>query len=391
MQRLFRISFNQFIFSFTPILVWFVIGIIVDPKLVNVFSVTYPMQFVYLILLAMFGTGPNINETKDHKKGAAFSGFLMGAMIGGIIFLLVILNLDHYLSFMNVEYDSYKEFALFSLISLYVSLIFGMLMEKLYFTQKEKQANKFMVIFNLIYAVSLIGTSLLSNDKTLVVVVSLMCLTVFVFYTGIKTFSNFRFKLNVHFYKWFRYESYEIMADIMMFLIYLFGLSHSNSYGVEYMVAINFNALITDTQWDSFGEICTVAKIDISKNKFNYKNSLRNSYKLLAVLMFTSFLMLVVTLPFYQIDMSIFLVYLVVELCYFVVYPFIALKSSYLQIEYSPFKTTFNGLIGFVLRFLANFINTPFCLCIGEMACAIYELIAYGIMFRKIPKKQIEK
>ena len=181
MQRLFRISFNKFIFSFTPILVWFLIGIIIDPKLVNVFSITYPMQFVYLVLLAMFGTAANINETRDHKKGAAFSGFLVGSIIGGVIFLLVILNLDAYLSFMNVDYDSYREFALFSLISLYISLVFGMLMEKLYFAKKEKQANKFMVIFNIVYAVSLIGTSLLSKDKTLIVVVTLMCLMVFVF------------------------------------------------------------------------------------------------------------------------------------------------------------------------------------------------------------------
>ena len=143
MKRLLRIGFNNFIFSFTPILVWFLIGIILDPKLINVFSVTYPMQFIYQILLAMFGTASNINENKDNKKGAAFSGFLAGTVLGGGIFLLVILNLDSYISFMNVDYDSYKEFALFSMISFYLSLVFGMLMEKLYFSRKEKLANKY--------------------------------------------------------------------------------------------------------------------------------------------------------------------------------------------------------------------------------------------------------
>lgn len=389
MQRLLRIGFNKFIFSFTPIVVWFLIGIIIDPKLVNVFSVTYPMQFIYQIFLAMFGTAPNINETKDHKKGAAFSGFLAGTILGGAVFLLVILNLDSYIAFMNVDWDSYKEFALFSMIALYLALVFGMLMERLYFSQKEKLANRYMIIFNIVYTVTLISMSLLSKDKTLIVVVSLMCLTTYIFYTGMRTFKNFRVKLNFHFYKWFLYESYDIMTNILVFLIYLFGLSHTTSFGIKYMVATNFVALITDTQWDSFDAISTVAKIDIAKRKFNFKKSLLNSYKLLVVLGFSSLMMFLAMIQFYEVDMSIFLIILGVEILYFLVYPFIALKVCYLQIECSPFKTTLNKIVSLFVRFLATFLNTPFCLSIGMAFAVIYQLTAYGLMFRKIPKKKI--
>lgn len=387
MQRLLRIGFNKFIFSFTPILVWFLVGIIIDPRLVNVFSVTYPMQFIYQILLAMFGTAPNINENKDREKGAAFSGFLAGTLLGGIIFLLVALNLDSYISFMNVDYDSYKEFALFSIISFYLQLIFGILMEKLYFSRKEKLANKYMIGFNAIYTIVLIGMSLLSKDKTLIVTVSLMCLTAFIFYAGVKTFRNFRVKLNFRFYKWFRYESFDIATNILQFFVFLFGLSHTASYGIEYIAATNFGALITDTQWDSFDAISTLAKIDISKNKFNYKKSLLNSYKLLAILLFSSFVMFVATIRFYEINIGILMVILAAELYYFLVYPFIALKAHYLQIEYSPLKATSNKIISLLIRFAVSLSKTPFCLPIGAVSSATYQLVAYGFMFRKAPKK----
>ena len=41
----------------------------------------------------------------------------------------------------------------------------------------------------------------------------------------------------------------------LFFLIYLFGLSNALEFGEKYTVALNFVALITDTQWDSFDAI----------------------------------------------------------------------------------------------------------------------------------------
>ncbi len=59
------------------------------------------------------------------------------------------------------------------------------------------------------------------------------------------------------------------------------------------MLALNFVALITDTQWDSFEAIKTVAKIDISKEQFFYKDHKINAYKLLGILLTTVFIILV--------------------------------------------------------------------------------------------------
>src|SRR5574344_2695355 len=80
MNKLLKISFNKTIFSAVPIISWLLLGLIIDKNLVNIFSLTYPVQFVYLFLLSLFGTAPNINEKRDKDNGASLSGILLGTI-----------------------------------------------------------------------------------------------------------------------------------------------------------------------------------------------------------------------------------------------------------------------------------------------------------------------
>ena len=74
MKRLLRISFNNAIFSFIPVLSWMMLGIVLDKNLANVFTLTYPLQFIWSIMRGMFATGANINKEKDKKEDAVLSG-----------------------------------------------------------------------------------------------------------------------------------------------------------------------------------------------------------------------------------------------------------------------------------------------------------------------------
>lgn len=65
MNRLLRIGFDTFLTSVTPILGWFLLGILVDKNLINVFSLIYPMQFIISAIQSVFGTGANISAIKD--------------------------------------------------------------------------------------------------------------------------------------------------------------------------------------------------------------------------------------------------------------------------------------------------------------------------------------
>ena len=68
MKRLLRISFDTFITSVTPIISWFLLGILVDKNLINIFSLMYPIQFIIRSIQSVFGTGANVSAYKDNNK-----------------------------------------------------------------------------------------------------------------------------------------------------------------------------------------------------------------------------------------------------------------------------------------------------------------------------------
>lgn len=64
MKRLLKISFDSLFFSLMPIIQWFLLGLLVDKNLINVFSITYPLQFIYSFIRSIFGVAPNIQVLK---------------------------------------------------------------------------------------------------------------------------------------------------------------------------------------------------------------------------------------------------------------------------------------------------------------------------------------
>lgn len=382
MKRLLRISFNQAIFSFIPILSWMMLGLVLDKNLANVFTLTYPLQFIWQIFRSMFATGANISKEKDKKENAVLSGMTLGTIIGFIVFGFIAINIKNYIEFMNMDYNIYKEFALYSVIQLYIQLIFSFVMEKLYFEGKEKLANKYMLILNVLNFGVLMGTSLIIKDKTVIVATTLITIFIYTLFITIKQYKKFKFE--VHLLQYIKYESVSIARDIFFFLTYLFGFSNALEFGEEYTTALNFAALVTDTQWDSFGAVDTVAKIDISKGEFNYKEHKKNAYKLLGILLSTTFLMLIFSYRYYELNLAITLMYLSVEIVNFLLEPLYEIKTCYLQLaDKLEVTVTSNKIVASGIRVITSFLKTPFCTAIGQSLSMIEQFIVVNVIFYK--------
>ena len=197
MKRLLRISFNQAIFSFIPILSWIMLGLILDKNLANVFTLTYPLQFIWMIFRSVFATGANISKEKDKNENAVLSGMTLGIIIGFIVFIFIAINIKSYIEFMNMDYSIYKEFAIYSVIQLYIQLVFSFVMEKLYFEEKEKIANKYMLTLNILNFGVLIGLSLLIKNKAIIVAITLFVIFIYTLLITIKQYRKFKFKINL--------------------------------------------------------------------------------------------------------------------------------------------------------------------------------------------------
>lgn len=381
MKRLLRISFNSAIFSFIPILSWMLLGVLIDSNLSNVFSLTYPLQFIYAMLLSIFGVGANICSVKTKDSNHVLSGITSGIIVGFIIFGFIAINIDNYINFMNMDPNIYRVFGLYSVIQLYIDLVFALVLEKLYFEDKDKLANKYCVTLNALNLISLVLSSIIFKSQILVVIVTLSLIFFYVLFITIKQYKKFRFKFNISDY--FKYDSVAVVNNIFFFLIFLFGLSNSFQYGIEYAVALNFVAIITDTQWDALAAISTVSKIDISKGNFNYKEHKRNAYKLLLLLLSTTFILFLIFYRFYELDIRLFFIYLSFEIINFSIYPIYQLKTVFLQLEYSVVKVTINKICASGGRMFISLLKTPFCTGLGQVASSIYQFISLNIIFNR--------
>lgn len=379
MKRLLRISFDLSLLSFIPIISWFLLGIIVDKNLINIFTLTYPLQFIYYIIKSIFSTGANISKEKDKNKDAVMSGLILGTIVSIIIFTIILFNVDNYISFMNMDISTYKNFTIYSILQLFICLEFAMMQDKLYYEEKNKLANKHSLVFNLLNFILLIGTSLITKNQVIIIATTLIPLAIYTLYIYIKNSNKFKLKLNL--LKCIKYDSVELFNNIAFFLIFLFGLSNALEYGEMYATALTFIALITDTQWDTFDAIKEAATIDISKRKFNYIEHRNNAYKLSGILFGTSLIMFVLLYGFYDLDFKITMLYFSFEIVNFLIYPIYRIKTCYLQLEYSAFKITSNKIIASILRMFMSLLKTPFCTGIGQVCSSVYQLITVSIMF----------
>lgn len=386
MKRLLRVGFDTALLSFIPILSWFLLSIIVDKNLINVFTITYPIQFITCMFKSAFSVGSNISKEKDKDKYAVGNGIFLTIVLGFIVYGFIIINIDKYISFMNMNISIYRAFTIYSVIQFYIQLIYSSIIEKLYYEEKNKLANVYSFSFNILNFMVLILSALLFKNSTIIIFLTLTTILLFTIYLVIKEREKVNFKFNIK--KWIRYDSVNFFHHLCFLIIFLFGLSNATSYGEKYTLAISFVALITDTQWDVFDSINTVAKIDIAKKKFNYKESKKNAYKLLMLLLFSVFVMFIIFYHNYKLNFIITLILLGTEIFNYLIYPVYSLKTTYLNLEYSPEKITINKIVANIGRMLLTLLRTPYCTAIGQVASSFYQFVVLNIIYKKSKRKK---
>ena len=145
------------------------------------------------------------------------SGLVVGTLIAIIIFTIILFNVNNYIKFMNMDVGIYRTFTIYSIIQLFITLVFSMIQNKLYYEGKNKIANKNSLIFNLLNFILLIGTSLITKNQVIIVIATLIPLALFTLYIYIDNSS--KFKVTVNLFKWIRYDSAELFNNIFIWVI----------------------------------------------------------------------------------------------------------------------------------------------------------------------------
>lgn len=382
MKRLLKISFDMALLTLFPLLGYFWLSIVIDKNLISIFTICYPIYFFFYIIKAIFGTGANIHKQKDKNSNAVLSGLVTGSIIAIIIYGIVLLFVDNYITYMNMDINIYKTFVIYSIIQTIIQTIFTIIIEKLYYEENNNLANIYSIIFNVLNFIILVIVSLITKNQIIIATVTLLFLALFTVYLFFKSFKGAKLKYKLDIIKCIKYSSIEVVNYLFFFFIFLFGISNNNQFGIEYTMALSFITLITDTQWDLFMSIVTAAKIDISKNRFNYKQHLRNAYKLDVIIIISVIMMFLLLFNYYNLDLKIALIFLAYEILNFLLFPIYKIKTSFLQLEYSTVKSTTNETIANILRLIVSCMKITFCSAIGGFVSTVYQTISYGSLFK---------
>lgn len=380
MKRLFRIGSGLFIYSIVPIASWLVLAVVLgDSRISNVFSITYPIQFVWAILKQFFGTGANIRKEKEKNQNSVWNSIFWGTIISFMIFSIPFIFANQYISFFGQDTEFYRIFVMYSITLLFLQTLFSFIIEKLYFEDKEKLANVHLFAFNLITFGVVIILSLLIKQTWIALLITLIVLFVYIVLLYIKQFE--KFKIDFSFIKNFKYESANIVSNIFMLLIYLFGFKNAFSAGQEYLIALTLVGLCTDTQWDTLAALSIVAKVDISKNRYDYKKEMKNAYLFSMAIILSSIVMVFSLFRVYNVVLEIALVYLIFQVLDMILYPYKSILQVFTQLEYSPIINTILTFTLKAVRFIISIvIISPYCTEIGQITAGTLAFLTYLII-----------
>ena len=381
MKRLLQISLDTLLISILPIIMWIILGFTITKEISNVFSLTYPLQFFYMIFVSLFAIGPNITARKTNNKDIVYSNMLFGLLIVGLLTLILVINVNTYIKLMNMNVNTYHHFCIYSIILMYLSFIMQLIMQKLYYDNKNNDSNKINILFNLTnFILIIILTSVLKDYIAIIITLVIDFLIISIEF--IKYYKKTKFCLQIK--QNIKYTSFNILKNIGMFLIYGIGFGNSFSFGEKYATAINFESLTTDTQWDMLDSVDTASKIDLAENKFNYKESRRNAYKLLSILIITILIMNLTLYWYFKPDLIVLVIILAVQIIDMLIDPLKTLRMSYIQLNDNNKKHNVFYLLSRLIRLICSFIPSAFCTYIGQAISAIYLYIYSLIACRNV-------
>ena len=384
MKQLFQIGLDLALASLNPIISWFMLSLILDSRLINVFSITYPLQFIWLMLRDIFGVGANLVSIKVRNSKIVDAGIFTGLIFSGIIFGLVALNIDKFIIFMNADPSIYRDFCLYIALQLWIQLVFCIILDKLYYQDKNKIANKYSLTFNLLNFIVFIGASFLTKNSKIIISATLLMIFAFTLFVFIREVRRVSFRFNI--LRSIKINSMDFGENLILFFVYLFGIGKAFSFGEEYALAITFVTLITDIQWDVATAIQTKTKIDIAKKRMNFPKSYKNSYALIFVLILSSIIAFVSMKNFYDLNLGISITFVIIEYLAFLLYPQYRLKLDFIQLKFSAKIATFIKSSAMAFRLLLVIVFgpiTPLALSIAQVLAQLYQVIFVSLVFNR--------
>ena len=395
MKKLFSIASTDCIQSILPILMWYVLGIAYkDTDYFNVFTLTYPFQFIMQLVLGLIivGTIKYEKKNKAENNDYAYSSLIISLIIFSIFVGIVTLNIDEILKYLNTALK-YKNVYIFGLLCMMFDIFVIGVSRIEQYKEQDKSAFIISVKYYTYKILSIIIVRALVKENNLALVITLIFIAVYILILGVTKIKIHKFRLNV--FKGLKYQISGSVSDIAMFIIYFVGLQKVVSGSPSFLTAYNIAAMCTDTQWDIlYSAIDTNTSIEVCNNTYdkNIKKLLKSSVLYSIILFLSSLAMIVINHIINPFDVRAAINILLIECIWFPCYAMKYVFESWLKLEYNGVWLVIIPLVIYIIRTFASFvILSKYALSLGVLIAAILGYTSITILYTIKRKGRINK
>ncbi len=389
LKKLLKVGIIDSIPSIMPIIIWTILSVLYyNESIAEGFALTYPYQFIFMLVFAMFVRGQVKNELKNESVGdKSYSGLLLSLIFIIILIILSYILRKNILSWFRYDVSEYSSVFMYGLIMLCCDYVIYYLAQIKQYENKLRDSFIIDVSWNLSRLVNVIIVSLfVSNYNIGLYITCLVQVIILIIFLSLRVhLSKFRIDL----LNGIKYSVSEIPVQLMMALIYAIGYRNVASMSVSYVAAHNLQSLCTDTQWDIGGSaIDTVVTYELCKGDNSKNKYVRNCIAYFIILFFSSAIMIWICSFIYK-DVNIVMTVkaFLIECCTFPVYGFVYYMEAAVMIN-NPKPIIFViQVIRYMLRlYVTSFINSPYAMSYGVFISCIFSLIEWSILYRKYVK-----
>lgn len=343
--------------SLVPILFWILVGFVVDKDLHTVFSLTYPLQFVYLLLMDLvvysgftFCKNDKARESEDYMLSLTVIVFLINIVIWSVIWVLF----RRYCMLMHFEDIKYVEWGYIQIFGIFSAGFSGTFRLYYLFNKEDKEANKCMFLgVCLPFVVSFLFC--FTKRYIIVLSVNIIVSSLSVLYYSIKVFHRFKFKFDI---MCLRYGIPDIVDNIGMLIFFAFGIEAIGGDSFTLMVAYNLDTMLSDWLWDmKILAIEPVIRSEICSEDFDYGVCIKQ-YRVTYLLLGSLYLIIILVAPFlFDVDRKLFYLVSGITLIYMFFYSFYKVEESLLLINNKEVQYAILNGVEYIFRIIVAVLN----------------------------------
>lgn len=389
--RYLSVGMISFFNSLFPIFSWQIIGAVFgDNTLINCFNATFSFQYLFLMLLVAFVSGNLIYDTKNNtKRNYTYSGLLIGALISILIAVILTLNIDSYMIFLNLD-NKYLYFIIYAVWNLSLNLILLEILELCYYDNKDKLAFKYSFIFNVIGLLILVICKIININIKYSIIFALLGLSVYLSYLLIKHIEKFEFKINI--LKGFNFVSVPFISNVMMFITYFICMHHIFNTSAVFVFASSVASMCVNAQWNMINSsIPTVTRIEtIRDNSHEHLKVVSKSASLfLWIIIGSSWFLGIVLWFIYKPSFVVLALILFFETFDIWLYKYFYVRLAWLNVEHNNKWLVICAILQKIIRlFFSLVILSPYALWIGQLVGGIWDLITINVIYRHYKKQE---